>query len=150
MEHIQRWWNTDTILNHCKHSQMPNWTAPCWRPRLDDQNGHLDHPIWSPDRKIMPTGKSPTRPYRAGWPDLGRPDWHLPKSLPTHHHSLGDSPMDPQTLGRQARSESKTERPHMSLRWAPEVATRCWVEHPRIRPALTCKETQVESMPTIG
>ena len=39
--------------------------------------------------------------------------------------------MDPQTLGRQAKSESKTERPHMSLQWAPEVATCSWADHPK-------------------
>jgi hypothetical protein len=76
----------------------------------------------------------------AGRPGQGRPAWHLPKMLATHHYSLGDSPMDPQILGRQARSESKTETPHMSHRWAPKMATRCWVVHPRIGAAPTCKE----------
>ena len=69
----------------------------------DDQNGHLDDPIRSPDGKVTPPGRSPTRPCQAGRPDLGQPAWHLPKTLATHHHSLGDSPMDPQTLGGKPR-----------------------------------------------
>ena len=86
----------------------------------------------------------------AGRPDLCWPAWHLPKTLATHHHSLGDLPMDPQTLGRQARSESKTERPHMPLQWASEVVVRCWADYPKVASAPTCKETQEELMPTIG
>ena len=150
MEHLQGWWYIDTRWHHYRHCQMPNLTLPCWRAHRDDQNGHLDHPIWSPDGKVMSPGKSPTRPCLAGRHDIGRSAWHLPITLATHHHSLGDSPMDPQTLGNQARSESKTERPHMSLQWALEVATLSWAGHPRIGAAPTCKVTQGQSIPTIG
>ena len=96
-----------TLGYDTKVPQITYLTAPCRRARRDDQNGYLDHPIRSPDGKITPPGRSPTRPCQAGRPDLGRPAWNLPKILATHHHSLGDSPMDPQTLGRQAKSESK-------------------------------------------
>ena len=111
----------ETILHHCKHSQMPNWTAPCLITRRDDQNGHLDHPIRSPDGKVTPPGRSPTRPYQAGRPGQGRPAWHLPQNT-LHSVScpwgLTNSPL---THGRQARSETKTEMPHMSLQWASKV-----------------------------
>ena len=88
-----------TLENGTKVPQITYLTAPCRRAHRDDQNGHLDHPIRSPDGKITPPEKLPTRPCQAGRPDLGRPAWHLPKTLATHHLSLGDSPMDPQTLG---------------------------------------------------
>ena len=104
-----------TLGNCTKVLQITYLTARCRRAHQDDQNGHLNHPIRSPDRKVTPPGKSPTRPCQAGRPDLGRPAWNLPKTLATHHHILGDSLMDPQTLGRQARNERKTERPHMPL-----------------------------------
>ena len=45
-----------------KFHQITYLTAPCRRARRDDQSGHLDHPIRSPDGKITPPGKSPTRP----------------------------------------------------------------------------------------
>ena len=86
---------------------MTNWTAACWRAGREDRNGHLDHPIWSPDRKVMPPGKSPMRPCMAGRPDIGRPAWHLLKTLATHHHSLEDSQIDPKHL---------EEKPKVKLR----------------------------------
>ena len=87
--------------------QITYLTAQCQRAHRDDQNGHLDHPIWSPDGKVMPPGKSPTQPCRAGLPGQGRPAWHLPKTLATHHHSLGDLPMDPQTLGGKPKVKER-------------------------------------------
>ena len=56
-----------------KVTQITYLTALCRRAHRDDQNGHLDHPIQSLDGKIMPPEKSPTQPYKAGRPDLGRP-----------------------------------------------------------------------------
>ena len=51
----------------------------------------------------------------------GRPAWYLPQNT-LHSVSwpwgLTNSPL---THGRQARSEIKTERPHMSLQWASKV-----------------------------
>ena len=72
----------------------------------------MDHSIWSPDEKIMPPEKSLTQPYLTSRPachSLSCP-WGLTNG--------------PHTLGRQSRGESKIERPHMSLQWTPEMATR--------------------------
>ena len=55
-----------------KVTQITYLTAPSQRARRDDQNGHLDHSIQSPDGKITPPEKSPTQPYQAGRHDLGR------------------------------------------------------------------------------
>ena len=88
-----------TLVHDTKVPQIQYLTATCRRARQDDQNRHLDHPIRSPDGKITPPGKSPTRPCQAGRPDLGRPACHLHKWSSTLPHSLGDSPMDPKTLG---------------------------------------------------
>ena len=78
MEHMQQC----ETWHHYKYSQMTNWTAACWIAGREDRNGHLDHPIWSPNEKVMPPGKSSTRPCRAGRPDKdGRPGTsskHLP------------------------------------------------------------------------
>ena len=92
-----------TLGHGTKVSQITYLAAPCGRALRDDQNGHLDDPIRSPDGKVTPPGRSPTRPCQAGRPNLGRPAWHLPETLSTHHHSLGDSPMDPQTPGGKTR-----------------------------------------------
>ena len=92
-----------TLCHGTKVTQITYLTEPCWRALWDDQNGHLDEPIRSPDGKVTPPGRSPTRPCQAGRLDLGWPDWHLPKTLAAHHHSLGDSLMDPQTPGGKPR-----------------------------------------------
>ena len=94
-----------TLGHGTKVPQITYLISPCQRSRRDDQNGHLDHPIRSPDGKITPPRKSPTRPR----PDLGRPAWTRPADLAppqmTLHisHSFGDSPMDPQTLGAKPK-----------------------------------------------
>ena len=107
------------ILGHgIKVLQITYLTAPCRRARRDDQNGHLDHPIRSPDGKITPPGRSPTRPGQ------GRPARHLPQ-ITLHSVSLhwGLTNRPPNTW-THAQSKVKVERPHMSLQWASEVATR--------------------------
>ena len=110
-----------TLGHSIKVPQIAYFTAPCQRARRDDQNGHLDHPIRSPDGKVTPPGRSPTRPCQASRPNLGRLAWHLPQNT-LHSVSwpwgLTNSPL---TQGRQAISETKTERPHMSLQWASKV-----------------------------
>ena len=110
-----------TLGNSTKVTQITYLTAPQRRARRDDQNGHLDHPIRSPDGKVMSPKRSPTWPSQAGRPGQGRPAWHLPQNT-LHSVSwpwgLTNSPL---THGRQARSETKTERPHMSLQWASKV-----------------------------
>ena len=68
------------ILEHgTKFHEITYLTAPCQISHRVDQNGHLDHPIRSPDGKITPPGKSPTRPCQAGRPGQGRLAWHLHK-----------------------------------------------------------------------
>ena len=62
----------------------------------------------------------------------GRSTWHLPQiTLDSVLWPWGliNGPLN---TWRQAKSETKTERPHMSLQWAPKVATRCWAYHPRV------------------
>jgi hypothetical protein len=72
----------------------------------------------------------------------GRPALHLPKTTPGYHHTLGDSPMDPQTLGRHAQSEAKAGRPPDML---PQMGS--WSGHLKlgslckVGSAPTCKET---------
>ena len=81
----------------------------------------MDHPIRSLDGNVMPSGKSPMRPYYAGRPDIGRPAWHLPQNTlhsVSWHWGLTNGPL---THGRQAKSETMTESPHMSLQWASKV-----------------------------
>ena len=51
-----------TLGHGTKILQITYLTAPCRRAHRDDQNGHLDHPIRSPDGKITAPGKSPTQP----------------------------------------------------------------------------------------
>ena len=92
-----------TLGHGTKVPQITYLTAPCRRDRRDDQNGHLDYPIWSSDGEITPPGKSPTRPCQAGRLDLGRPAWHFQESLSTQYHCIGDSPIDPQTLGHMPK-----------------------------------------------
>ena len=127
-----------TLGHGTKVPQITYLTASCWRAHRDDQNGHLDHPIQSPNRKVTPRGRTPTRPCQAGQPVLDRPAWirlaGLAPSANTYHSSslpwgLTNGP--PNTW-RQAKSESKTERPHMPLQWAPEMVVRCWADHPRL------------------
>ena len=60
-----------TLGHGTKVLQITYLTVPYQRAHRDDQNGHLDHPIWSPNGKVMPSGKSPTRPCQAGRPDIG-------------------------------------------------------------------------------
>ena len=67
-----------TLGHGTKVTQITYLTAPCRRARRDDQNGHLDNPIRNPNGKVMPLGRSPTRPCQAGRPDLGRPAWTRP------------------------------------------------------------------------
>ena len=70
-----------SIGHGAKVTQITYLTAACRRAHRDDQNGHLDHPIRSPDGKITAPGKSPTQPWQAGRPDLGRPAWTRPAGL---------------------------------------------------------------------
>ena len=102
--------NMDIIWYHCKKIQIPNLTSPCWRDRWDDQNGHLDHPIWSSDGEITPPGKSPTRTWQAV-----HHKW--PSTLP---HSLGDSPMDPQTLGCKPKVRVRLKGLICPSNWLPK------------------------------
>ena len=51
-----------TLGHGTKVPQITYLIEPCQRAHRDDQNGYLDHPIRSPDGKVMPPGKSPTRP----------------------------------------------------------------------------------------
>ena len=57
-----------TLGHGTKVLQITYLTVPCRRSHRDDQNGHLDHPIQSPDGKITPPGRSLTRPCQAGRP----------------------------------------------------------------------------------
>ena len=76
-----------TLGHGTKVPQITYLIAPCRRSRRDDQNGHLDHPIQSPDGKITPPEKSPTRPCQAGRPDLGRPAGLAPPQMTLHSSS---------------------------------------------------------------
>ena len=46
-----------TLGHGTKVTQITYLTAPSQRARRDDQNGHLDHSIQSPDGKITPPEK---------------------------------------------------------------------------------------------
>ena len=118
-----------TLGHDTKVTQITYLTAPYWRALWDDQNGHLDDPIWSPDGKVTPPGRSPTRPCQASRTNLGQPAWHLPQ-ITLHsvslHWGLTNGP--PNTWV-QVQSDAKTERPHMPLQWAPKMAVWCWDDH---------------------
>jgi hypothetical protein len=118
-----------TLGQGAKVTQITHLIAPCWRSLWYDWNGHLDHSIWSPGGKVMPPGRSSTRPCQAS---RGRPALHLPKTTPTDHHALVDSLMDPQTLGRHAQSKAKARRPHILAQMGSQVATRSWADHARL------------------
>ena len=45
-----------TLGHSIKVTQITYLIEPCRRAHQYDQNGHLDHPIRSPDGKITPTG----------------------------------------------------------------------------------------------
>ena len=91
---------------------------------------------WSKWTLGSPNSESGRKSYASGKITdaalSGRPAWHLPQNT-LHSVSwpwgLTNGPL---TLRRQAKSETKTERPYMSLQWAPKVATRCWAYHPRL------------------
>ena len=76
-----------TLGHGTKVLQITYLIAPCRRARRDDQNGHLDHPIQSPDGKITPPEISQTRPCQAGRPDLGRPAGLAPPQMTLHSSS---------------------------------------------------------------
>ena len=77
-----------TLGHGIKVPQITYLTAPCRRARQDDQNGHLDDPIRSPDGKVTSPGRSPTRPCQAGRPDIGRLAWtRLAGLAPPSKHS---------------------------------------------------------------
>jgi hypothetical protein len=118
--------------NGTKVTQFTYLTEPWWRALRDDQNGHLDDPIRSPDGKITPPRRSPTRPYQVGRPNLGQPAWILPKNTFHSVSLLWGLTNGPPNTWIHAKSERKTERPHMPLQWAPEMAVRCWDDHPRL------------------
>ena len=79
-----------THVHGTKVPQITYLTVACRRAHRDDQNGHLDDPIQSPDGKVTPSGRSLTRPCQAGRPDLGRPAWTRPAVLapPSKHSPL--------------------------------------------------------------
>ena len=56
--HINR---SDRSIKVC---QIVNWTAPLRRSRWDDQNAYMEHPIWSPNEKVMPSGRPAPRSNR--------------------------------------------------------------------------------------
>ena len=132
-----------TLGHGTKVLQITYLIAPCRRSRWDNKIGHLDHPIRSPDGKITPPGRSPTRPGQ------GRPARHLTQ-ITIHSVSLhwGLTNRPPNSWAHD-QSKVKGERPHMSLQWASEVATRRFGWSSKVEPAPTCKETQRESMTTI-
>jgi len=45
--------------------QIVNWTAPLRRSRRDDRNPYIEHPIWSPDERVMPPGRPAPRSDRS-------------------------------------------------------------------------------------
>ena len=48
-----------------KVCQIVNWIAPLRRSRLDDRNAYMECPIWSPDEKVMPSGRPAPRSDRS-------------------------------------------------------------------------------------
>ena len=72
-----------TLEHGTKVPQITYLTAPCRRALRDDQNGHLDDPIRSPDGKVMPPGRSLTWPCQAGRPST------FPKHFPLIIIALG-------------------------------------------------------------
>ena len=48
-----------------KVCQIINWIAPLRRSRLDDRNAYMECPIWSPDEKVMPSGRPAPRSDRS-------------------------------------------------------------------------------------
>ena len=99
-----------TLGHVTKVTQITYLIEPCRRSLRDDRNRHWDNPIRSPDVEVMP--------------DIAPPAWHLPQ-MTLHSTSLpwGLTNGPPNTW-IHAQSEAKIERPHMSLQWASEVATR--------------------------
>ena len=53
--------------------EIVNWTAPLRRSRRDDRNPYIEHPIWSPDERVMPPGRPAPRSDRSDWSRAVRP-----------------------------------------------------------------------------
>ena len=45
--------------------QIDNWNSPLRRSHRYDRNAYIERPIWTPDEKIMPPGRSATRSDRS-------------------------------------------------------------------------------------
>ena len=48
--------------------QIVNWTAPLRRSRRDDRNPYIEHPIWSPDERVMALDTGSDWSDRSGRP----------------------------------------------------------------------------------
>ena len=57
--HINR---SDRSIQVC---QIANWTEPLRRSRRDDRNAYIEHPIRSPDERVMPSGRPAPRSDRS-------------------------------------------------------------------------------------
>ena len=110
MEHLQGWWNMDIRWHHYKHCRIPNLTLPCWRARRDDRIGYLDHPIQSPDAKVMQITSfglvfcRDCRPAGLSWPCT------FAKHILPCHKTTRDPPMDPYELDIQVNTKAMTGR----------------------------------------
>ena len=129
-----------TLGHGTKVPQITYLTAPCRRACRDDQNEYLDHPIRSSDGKNTPPGRSPTRPCQDGRPDLGRPAWHFHESLSTQYHCIGDSPIDPQTVGHMTKAKLKVKGLICPSNGLPKWPLEDWADHPRLHLHLHVKK----------
>ena len=117
----------DIRWHHYKHCQIPNLTFSCWRACWYDRTGYLDHPIRSPDAKVMQITSFELvfcrgcRP--AGLGEAGRPGTFAEHILPCHK-TIRDPPMDPYALDIQVNTKVTTERPSTWIK-GPIFST-CW------------------------
>ena len=136
------WGHTiDGLFRHLGTNDTWAWYKS-YSNHIFDWNMLKISPRWSKWTLGSPNLESGQKSYASGKITdtalSSRSAWHRPAGLAPPQISLHSVSWpwgltnSPLTQGRQARSETKTERPHMSLQWAPKVATRCWAYHPRL------------------
>jgi hypothetical protein len=50
----------------CKHCQNANWTSPLRSSRRDDQDAYVERLFWTPDERVMTSGRFFTWENRSG------------------------------------------------------------------------------------
>ena len=155
LQGLQVIWDTNTIIwwssswgHTIEGSFRRLGTNDTWTWYKSSSNHIFDNTMsksslrWSKWTLEWPNSESGRKSYAFGKITdtalSGRPAWLRPTGIapPQNTYRSSSQPWGltngPPNTWRQAKSESKTERPHMPLQWAPEMAVWCWDDHPSL------------------